>query len=75
MREFVDRALDQSRATLMREMRAILLRFAPIPGNGSRSNTALSRATLGAQAAETTTDSGANVAEPSRMSLGDRPAP
>jgi hypothetical protein len=75
MREFVDRALDRSRAILTRQMRAILVRFAPIPGTALSPETAMSRATLAAQVAETMRDSGVNMAEPSRMSLGDRRAP
>jgi hypothetical protein len=75
VREFVDRALEPSRVTLARDLRAILGRFASIPGNAPMPDAAMSRATLGAQAPEKTRDSGGNLAGLSRMSLGDRPAP
>src|SRR5271170_4924183 len=35
VRQFVDRALERSRATLVRDLRGILLRFAPISGEPS----------------------------------------
>jgi hypothetical protein len=74
IRLFVVRLLERSRASLTRDVRAILLRFASTPGDGPTPAAAMSRATLGAQAAEKTEDSGANLAELSRMSLGGRPA-
>jgi hypothetical protein len=70
----VDRLLERSRASLTRDVRAILLRFASTPGDGATPAAAMSRATLGAQAGEKTEDSGARLAELSRMSLGGRPA-
>lgn len=75
VRQFVDRALTRSRATLVRDFRVILLRFAPIRGEGGAPEVAMSRATLGAQGMDTVTDSGENLAEPSHVSLGDRAAP
>lgn len=71
----MDRALARSRATLVRDLRGILLRFVPILGEGETVQDAVSRATLGAQESDTTGDSDANVAEPSRVTLGDRAAP
>ena len=71
----MDRALTRSRATLVRDFRVILLRFAPIRGEGGAPEVAMSRATLGAQGMDTVTDSGENLAEPSHVSLGDRAAP
>jgi hypothetical protein len=75
MRQFVDRALARSRASLLRDLRGMLLRFAPIRGEGGTTSGAMSRATLGAQDSDTVADSGANLAEPSHTSLGDRTAP
>ena len=75
VRQFVDRALERSRATLVRDLRGILLRFAPILGEAPTVEGAMSRATLGAQESDIVVDSGANVAEPSRVSLGERAAP
>lgn len=70
--EFVDRALDRSRATLVREVRSILLRLAPGFGESKADGPAMSRASLGAQAAEMMSVSGRNLAELSRISLGER---
>jgi hypothetical protein len=56
--QIVDRALELSRATLVRDLREILLRVAPSAGEGP----SLSRASLGVQGADITTDSGANLA-------------
>jgi hypothetical protein len=78
MRQFVDQALARSRASLVRDLRGILLRFAPIRGEGGTPEGAMSRATLGAQGSDTVGESGADLAELSRMShmsLGDRTAP
>ena len=71
----MDRALARSRASLVRDLRRILQRFAPIVGEGGTPESAMSRATLGAQGLDTVEDSGANLAEPSHMSLGDRGLP
>ena len=71
----MDRALARSRASLVRDLRVILLRFVPIRGEGGTPEGAMSRATLGAQAPETVGDSGSNLAEVSRVSLGDRVVP
>ena len=71
----MDRALTRSRATLVRDFRVILLRFAPIRGEGGTPDLAVSRATLGAQGSDNVRDFGANLAAPSHVSLGDRAAP
>ena len=71
----MDRALARSRVTLVRDLHAILLRFAPIPGEAPTAEGAMSRATLGVQTSDTAEDSSANLAELSRMSLGDRTRP
>jgi hypothetical protein len=71
-RQSVDRALDVSRASLMRDLRGILGRLASIPGNASTADGGLSRATLRVQAPDIMVKSGVNLATPSRMSLGDR---
>ena len=73
--QFVDRALARSRATLVRDLRGILLRFAPILGEAQAVEGGLSRATLGAQGSDIVVDSGANLAEASRVSLGEGAAP
>jgi len=70
--QIVDRALERSRATLVRDLRGILGRLASIPGNAVTAEGVVSRATLGAQASDTMGDSGENLATLSRMSLGDR---
>jgi hypothetical protein len=67
----VDRALGRSRATLVRDLRGVLVRFAAIAGKADAGADALSRATLGAQVSDKMDDSGANLAAPSRMSLGE----
>jgi hypothetical protein len=58
MGRIVDQALARSRATLVRDLRGVLGRFAQNSGEPA----ALSRLTLGAQAAEATGDSVAAVA-------------
>jgi hypothetical protein len=73
VRQIVDRALEVSRATLMRDLRGILGRLASIRGSAATPNDGLSRATLGAQALDTMGESGVNLATLSRMSLGDGP--
>jgi len=75
MRQFVDRALSRSRATLVRDLRRILQRFASSRGEDGAIEGAMSRATLGAETAEFVADVGANVVVLSRMSLGDRGLP
>jgi hypothetical protein len=75
VRQFVDRALDRSRATLVRELRGVLLRFMPIAGKPEATEAPLSRGSLGAQASDNTEEFGANLAALSRMSLGDRGRP
>src|SRR5436190_1272203 len=70
--QFVDRALELSRATLVREVRGILRRLAPIGGSGEGGKTAMSRASLAAQASDTVDVSDENLAELSRVTLGDR---
>jgi len=72
---FVDRALAVSRATLVRDLRGILLRIAPALGNAEVTPGPLSRATLGAQRVDTAMDSSENLAPLSRMPLGDRAPP
>ena len=75
VRRFVDRALERSRATLVRDLRGILLRFVSISGEGSTVGAPMSRATLGAEASEVMDDSGGKLATPSRGSLGVRRRP
>jgi hypothetical protein len=75
VRHFVDRALERSRATLVRDLRAILLGFVPISGDGSTVGADKSRATLGAEASDVMDDSGEKLATPSRGSLGVRRGP
>jgi len=75
MRSFVDRAFAQSRATLARDLRVILLRFVRISGEAPTLDDAMSRATLGAQPCDTAVDCGANLAGLSRVTLGDRGLP
>jgi len=75
VRQFVDRALARSRATLVRDLHGILLRFAPILGEAPTVEGGLSRATLGAEESDIVVDSGANLAKPSHVSLGERAAP
>jgi hypothetical protein len=70
VRHFVDRALERSRATLVRDLRGILLRFVPIPGDGSSVGAVVSRATLGVEASDVMDDSGEKLATLSRGSLG-----
>jgi hypothetical protein len=70
VRHFVDRALERSRATLVRDLRGILLRFVPVTGDGSTVGADMSRATLGAEASDVMGDSGETLATPSRGSLG-----
>jgi hypothetical protein len=72
VRQIVDRALEVSRATLVRDLRGILGRLASIPGNATTPDGWMSRATLGAQAADTMGESGVDLATLSRMRLGDR---
>jgi len=71
----VDRALGPSRATLVRDLRGILVRFAPILGKDATAEAAMSRATLGEEGADIVKYSAASLASTSRMSLGDRTAP
>ena len=71
VRQFVDRALGRSRATLVRDLRGALLRIVAIAGNAEAGADALSRASLGPQASDKMGDSGANLAVPSRVSLGE----
>ena len=75
VRQFVDRALARSRATLVHDLRGILRRFAPIRGEGPTLAMARSRATLGSEDSGIAGESGANLAELSRMSLGGRTPP
>ena len=75
VRQFVDRALERSRATLVRDLRGILLRFVSSSGDGSTVGAAMSRATLGAEASDVMDDSGGKLATPSRGSLGVRRRP
>jgi hypothetical protein len=75
MRQFVDRALDRSRATLVRDLRGILLRFAPIAGTPEAAVAALSRGSLGAEDLDKTGDFVANRATLSHMSLGEGRGP
>jgi hypothetical protein len=75
VRQFVDRALERSRATLVRDLRGILLRFAPISGEPSTVGAVMSRATLGVQGQDSVGDSRENLAASSRGSLGVRPRP
>ena len=72
VRQIVDRALEVSRATLLRDLRGILGRLASIRGNAATAEGGLSRATLGAQAPDTMGEYGGDLATLSRMSLGDR---
>jgi len=71
VRQFVDRALARSRASLVRDLRGILVRFAPIRGEDETLTSALSRAALAAQDPDTVGEFSANLAEPSHVSLGD----
>jgi hypothetical protein len=75
VRQFVDRALERSRATLVRDLRGILLRFVPISGDGSSVGAVVSRATTGAQASDMMDDFGENMAAMLRGSLGAGPRP
>jgi hypothetical protein len=70
VRQFVDRALERSRATLVRDLRGVLLRFASISGDPSAHGVAMSRATLGVQMPDSVGDSGEKLATLSRRSLG-----
>jgi hypothetical protein len=70
VRQFVDRALERSRATLVRDLRGVLLRFASISGEPSAVGVTMSRATLGVQVPDSMGDSGENLATRSRTSLG-----
>ena len=75
VRQFVDRALARSRATLVHDLQGILRRFTPILGEDPTPTIALSRATLGSEEMETVGKSEANVAGLSRVSLGTRTPP
>jgi len=75
LRQFVDRAFDVSRASLVRDLRGFLLRFALVAGNGAPPAVVLSRATLGVEAPDINDESAENLAALSRMTLGDRVAP
>jgi len=75
LRRFVDRAFDVSRASLVRDLRGFLLRFALPAGNGRTPEAVLSRATLGVETPDITDESAENLAALSRMTLGDRVAP
>lgn len=74
MYEIVDRALELSRATLVRNVRGVLLRFAPIPGIATAADPAMSRASLETQGPDITSDSAENLATPSRVTLGSERA-
>ncbi len=67
--------MARSRATLARDLRGILGRFAPISGIGAALDEAVSRTTLAAQATKITRDSTQNLAGTSRMSLGGGATP
>jgi hypothetical protein len=71
----VDRVLGRSRATLVRDVRGILLRFASISGEPPAPPGPMSRASLGAQEVDNSDEFGESLASPSRMSLGDRRSP
>ena len=75
VRQFVDRALERSRATLVRDLRRILQGFAPIGGEPSTVGAVLSRATLGVQERDSIGDSVEKLAASSRGSLGVPPRP
>src|SRR5260221_10484332 len=68
VRQFVDRALDRSRATLERDLRGLLLRLASVSGDVTAASAAMSRATLGAYKSEITAGFRANLATPARTS-------
>jgi hypothetical protein len=68
-------SLGASRATLVRDLRGILLRFVSISGEGSTVGAPMSRATLGAEASDVMDDSGGKLATPSRGSQGVRRRP
>ena len=71
----MDRALERSRATLVRDLRGILLRFVPISGERSTVGAVMSRATLGVEGSDVMEDSGEKLATLSRGSLGVRRRP
>ena len=71
----MDRVLALSRATLIRDLRGVLLRITPVLGNAEVTAGPLSRATLGAQRTDKATDSGENLAPLSRVTLGDGAPP
>jgi len=73
--QFVDRAFERSRATLVRDLRGILLRLAPIRGEVQVVQAALSRASLGVQVLDETKESDENLAGLSRVTLGARERP
>jgi hypothetical protein len=75
VRQFVDRASERSRATLVRELRSFLLRFAPISGEPATTGAVMSRATLGVQGQDSMGESVEKLAASSRGSLGVRPGP
>jgi hypothetical protein len=72
VRQFVDRALERSRATLVRDLRGVLLRFAQIAGEPSTLGAVMSRATLDVEGPEFMGDSGEKLVTLSRGSLGVR---
>lgn len=67
----MDRAFERSRATLLRDLRGFLARFAVLGGEGATVGAAVSRASLEVQALVMMVDSRANLAPLSRVSLGD----
>jgi hypothetical protein len=72
VRQFVDRALERSRATLVRDLRGILLRLATMAGNAQAPEAGMSRASLSAESFDSMRDSSEKLATPSRGSLGGR---
>lgn len=75
VRQFVDRALERSRATLVRDLRGFLLRFASMSGDPSTVEADMSRATLGVQGQDSMGDFREKLAALSRGSLGVRSRP
>ncbi len=75
VRQFVDRALERSRATLVRDLRGFLLRFVSMSGDPLTVEAVMSRATLGVQGQDSMGDFSEKLAALSRGSLGVRPRP
>jgi molybdopterin biosynthesis enzyme MoaB len=67
--------LERSRATLVRDLRGFLLRFASMSGDPSTVEAVMSRATLGVQGQDFMGDFREKLAALSRGSLGVRPRP